>query len=169
MRAGRRLVALSVNILLLIATSRARAQAGSPEAPSLEPPPLAPAPLRIDDGPPAWQRWALGLSVGAAAVGLVVGVGAMVVRSQKVREFNDYRAPSAVGPETVCRVGAPDSGPPGCAQLLDDANSARRLSYVGFAAAGTFAVAAVVLALLPSGSDRLSFRPGQMDLALVRF
>ncbi len=165
MRASRRLVALSVNVLLLLATTRARAQ----ETPSLEPPPVPPAPLRLDDGPPAWQRWALGLSVGAAAVGLVVGVGAMVARSQKVREFNDYRLPTASDGDQFCQVGAPNSGPPGCADMLADANRARRVSYAGFAAAGTFAIAALVLGLLPSGSDRLSYRPGQLDLALVRF
>jgi hypothetical protein len=162
MRARRCLVALSVKVLLVTTSTRLRAQDLPPPDP-LAAAPMTPVTARLD-GPPMWQRLALGLSVGAAGVGLVLGVGAKLAESQKIREFNDYRrtGDGAAPGLHVCSVGAPNAGPPGCAQMLAEADRARRWSIAGFAASGTFALTALVLFLVSDDDEPVplhSFRP----------
>jgi hypothetical protein len=168
MPATRGLVILSVNILLLTAVRRTHAQDLPPFSPA---PPLVPVTSRLD-GPPFWQRLVLGLSVGAAAVGLVVGVGAKVAESQKIREFNDYRLqrdPGSTPGLDMCTVGVPNAGPPGCAEMLAEARRAGRWSAAGFVTTGTFALTAIVVAVLTGEDDPPRYASGGPPLTLLRF
>ena len=133
--------------------------------------PVVPVTARLD-GRPFWQRLVLGLSVGGAAVGLVVGVGAKVAESQKIREFNDYRLqrdPGSPPGLSVCTVGVPSSGPPGCAEILAEARRAGRWSAAGFVASGTLVLTAIVVAVLTGEDDPPPYASSGPALTLLRF
>jgi len=94
-------------------------------------------------------KWS-GIAVGSlAAVALGFGVFEWVVKEQKFRKFNS---------DGCDKKFVVDYGGPGCRPLFDDGSSAKRLGYIGLAAAGALGVGAAVLLLLSGqGPDH----PGQ--------
>jgi hypothetical protein len=127
-------------------------------------PAAASPPVVISQPASAWRRYAVPLALTGAALGLVGGVGFKVVSNHRTDEFNAHN-------DRGCRAGAPDAGGPGCADLLEGSESASRWANVGFAAAGAFAITALVLKLTEpdavtattaqaSAAPRLACAPG---------
>jgi hypothetical protein len=123
----------------------------------------APPANKVDEGTSgSWRRPAFPLALVGAGLGLGLGLTMKVVSNQRTEEFNEHA-------NHGCRANAPDNGAPGCTSLLQSAESTNRWANVGFAAAGVFAVTALVLKLtepahetsaLHASAPRLACAPG---------
>jgi hypothetical protein len=128
----------------------------SPAAPAVPPPavpglvgPPAPTPAPPSAGDD-WRRAAFPAALALAGVGLAGGIGFMFRANERTNAFNEHSNVGAGPTNERCAVARVDNGGPECDAMLSQVHSAQRWSKVGFAMAGTFAVAALVLKLTES-------------------
>jgi hypothetical protein len=125
----------SIVVAALVAASAPGARAQTPD------PSGGNAPATVTEEQPfPWQRHAFYVALIGTGLGLGLGVTEKVISNRRADEFNQHA-------NRGCRTGVAGNGAPGCTELLDRAESANRWSQVGFAAAGIFAVTALVLKL----------------------
>jgi hypothetical protein len=125
----------------------------APRTPDRLPPPAPRA-------APRWQP-VVGWAAAAGAAGaLALGVAELVSANSKFDDFNHRMA---------CGENIEGRGSVACSTLYDDASSARRLSIVGFSAAGVLAATSVVFFVLtpPEGGESVSLACGPAGLAGV--
>jgi hypothetical protein len=105
--------------------------------------PLSVTPDAPEPAPIRWRPWAIGASLGAAALGAGVGVYGLLRHDSKVTAFNDRMCLETAN-GVVRRPMTPDET---CVSLNTDYRNARIMSIAGFAAAGILGATALVLYL----------------------